>query len=115
MENNLISDGTYKFIYKLPSSSVLEFDFSFKKDENFENVLYENFEQEKIPKILLTNINNLMQHFLFEERKQMKSLSKSQKETLNSKYFLQNTINQWLSIKTFKNHIECKFYFNTNG
>ena len=62
MQKNIISDGTYIFIYKLPSNTVLEFDFSLKKEENFESILYENFEQEKIPKILLQDINILMKH-----------------------------------------------------
>lgn len=108
MEKYIIDDGTYKFIYKLPSNSVLEFDFSFKKGENYENIMYENFEQEKIPKIILSDIDILMQQFLYEERKEKKILSKNQKENLNSKYYFQKIINEWLSVKTFKNHLECK-------
>jgi len=110
MEKYLIDDGTYKFIYKLPSNSILEFDFSFKKGENFENILFENFEQEKIPKILLNDLNILMIQFLNEERKAKKVMTKLHKEGLNSKYFVQDLINKWLSIKIFQNHIECNIF-----
>jgi hypothetical protein len=109
MENILQDDGTYKFIYKLPSKCVLEFDFSFKKGENFKNAMFECFEQEKVPKILLDDINIVMSQFLLEERKDKIGLSKIQRENMNSKYFLTDVINLWLSIKTFKNHIECKY------
>jgi hypothetical protein len=106
MEKLIIEDGTYKIIYKLPTCSVLEFDFSFKKGENYESALAENFSQEKIPKILLSDIDLLMNQFLYEERKGRVTYSKFQKENLNSKNFLRNVINEWLSVKTFKNHIE---------
>ena len=56
MDKTIIEDGMYKIVYKLPSQSVLEFDISLKTNENFESVLYENFEQEQIPKILLNDI-----------------------------------------------------------
>ena len=112
MEKNISEDGTYKFIYKLPSNKILDFEFSFKKDENFETCLYENFENEKIPKVILDDINPLMEYFLFEERKELKFYNKSKREKLNSKYFLQDTINKWKSIKTLKNHIERKFIYD---
>ncbi len=106
MEKYLNEDGTYKFVYKLPSNTVLEFDFSFKKGENYGTIMKENFEQEKIPKILLPEIDILMQQFLFEERRGKKFFTRTLKEKLHSKVFSQSVINQWLSIKTFKNHIE---------
>ena len=103
MEKYVHNDGTYKFIYKLPSQSVLEFDFSFKKGENFENVIHNNFEQERIPKILLPDISPLMQQFLYEELK----YDNNKLPKINQKDLRTETINKWLSIKTFKNHIEC--------
>lgn len=106
MEKCILDDGTYKFIYKLPSNSLLEFDFSFKRGENYENIMYENFEQEKIPKIILSDINTLMTQFLYEEQKEKKFYTKIMRENLNSKYFLQDIINKWLSQKTFENHLE---------
>jgi len=108
MDKTIIEDGMYKVVYKLPSQSVLEFDISLKTNENFESVLYENFEQEQIPKILLNDISLVFQHFLNEERRVKKCLSSSRKENLNSKLFLQNCINSWLTIQTFRNHIERK-------
>jgi hypothetical protein len=111
MEKNVISDGTYKFIYKLPSNCVLESDFSLKKDENFESILYENFEQEKIPKILLNDINILMKHFLYEERKHKKTYTNEQRENLKNKNFIQKIINDWNGIKTFQNHLERKIFY----
>lgn len=107
MEKFTSDDGIYKFIYKLPSNSILEFDFSFKKGENFETVLEENFEQEKIPKIILDDINILMEELLYQERRQKKTFTKQEKESLDSKFFLQNIVNHWLSLKIFKTHIEC--------
>ena len=107
MEKFISDDSTYKFIYKLPSNSILEFDFSFKKGENYESSLEENFEQEKIPKIILDDINILMEELLYQEKKHKKTLKKVQQESLDSKYFLQNVINHWLGLKLFKTHIEC--------
>jgi hypothetical protein len=107
MEKNIFEDGTYKFIYKLPSNSILELDFAFKKGENFETVMAENFEQEQIPKIFLSDIYQVMGRFVYEEQKAKKFLSKSLKETMCSKFFSQEVNNKWLSINTFKNHIEC--------
>ncbi len=109
MEKFIPDDSTYKFVYKLPSNSILEFDFSFKKAENYETVLAENFEQEKIPKIILDDLNLIMEEFLYQEKRQKKTLSKVERENLDSKYFLQNLINHWLGLKLFKTHIECKY------
>jgi hypothetical protein len=109
MDKTIIEDGMYKIVYKLPSQSVLEFDISFKSNENFESVLYENFEQEQIPKILLNDVFMIFQHFLNEEKRKKNCLSTSERENLNSKMFLQTCINSWLTIQTFKNHIECNF------
>ena len=111
MEKYISEDGIYKYIYKLPSNSILEFDFSFKKGENYETVLEQNFEQEKIPKIILDDVNILMEEFLYQESRQKKTLTKSEKESLDSKYFLQNIVNHWLSLKIFKTHIERKIFF----
>jgi hypothetical protein len=79
-----------------------------KKGENYENIMFENFDQEKIPKILISDLSKLMNYYLYEERKSKHFYNKEMKDNLNSKIFLQNVINQWLSIKTFKNHLECK-------
>ena len=106
MDKTIIEDGMYKVVYKLPSQSILEFDISFKANENFESVLYETFEQEQIPKILLKDLSPIFKHFLNEEKRSRESLSSSKKENLNSKLFLQNCINSWLTMQTFKNHIE---------
>ena len=108
MEKFISDDGIYKYIYKLPSSSILEFDFSFKKGENYETILETNFEQEKIPKVLLEDINILMEELLYQEKRHKPTITKSEKETLNSKFFLSNILNYWLSLKIFKTHIECK-------
>ena len=53
MDKNAIEDGMYKIVYKLPHQSIFEFDLFLKKNENFETVMHETFEQEQIPKILL--------------------------------------------------------------
>jgi hypothetical protein len=108
MEKLMTDDGTYKIIYKLPSNSVLEFDFSFKKGENVESAMMDNFTQEKIPKIIVNDISVLMKQMINEERKICnKNIFQNEKQNLNSKAFLSKVINEWLSIKTFKNHIEC--------
>jgi hypothetical protein len=108
MEKYISEDSIYKYIYKLPSSSILEFDFSFKKGENYETILETNFEQEKIPKILLEDINILMEELIYQEKKNKPAINKLEKEALNSKFFLSNILNYWLSLKIFKTHIECK-------
>jgi hypothetical protein len=77
--------GTYKFLFKLPSDSVIEFDFYFEKGENYEIALKHNFEQESIPKIIIPSLTNILNQFLLEERKNKKSLTCEMKENLISK------------------------------
>ena len=110
MDKTISEDGMYKVVYKLPSQNVLEFDISFKTNENFECVLFDNFEQEQIPKILLNDINIAFQHFLNEEKRSKSRFNKNQKEAISSKSFLENCVNCWLTIHTFRNHIECNCY-----
>ena len=108
MDKNSIEDGMYKIIYKLPFQSIFEFDFFLKKNENFETVMHETFEQEQIPKIFLDDISILMTQFIIEERRFKPALNSSQLESLNSKVFIQNIINLWLTNQTFRNHLQCK-------
>jgi hypothetical protein len=110
MDKLITDDSCYKIIYQLPSQSLLEFDFSFKKGDNYQTTLYQNFEQESIPKILLDDIKILMHQCQVEERKDKRILSQQLKEDMNSKYFQNNVSSNWLGVKTFMDHLECIFY-----
>jgi glutaredoxin len=107
MDKNSIEDGMYKIVYKLPLQSIFEFDLYLKKNENFETVMHETFEQEQIPKIFMDDISILMTQFIIEERRAKPALNSTQLENLNSKVFIQNAINIWLTNQTFRNHITC--------
>jgi len=114
MDKTSIEDGMYKIVYKLPFQSIFEFDFFLKKNENFETVMHETFEQEQIPKIFMDDISILMSQFIIEERRVKPALNNAQIENLNSKIFIQNTINLWLTNQTFRNHIQCNNNINNN-
>lgn len=109
MKNIISDDSSYKFTYKLPSQNILEFEFSFKKGENFELILNQTFEQEKIPRILLPDINNLMTFLLREKAKDKQTLSLQQRQNIENRKFFLNVINEWESINNHKNKTERKF------